>query len=432
MEEKTAPINAATPTAVKSDLATPVASTPVAPTPVAPTPVAPQSTQPEQPKTLAPAAPSEDASTSGILSMDDLKGAELSGVDFAANASSEAKPESVSETTSVPVTSKARTELRTETINASNRDCLTSIAGIDDAIQHSLFKAGYLSFSDLSKASEREIQLALSKHNHRFTNSDFTRWRAQAALASRGDWETFEKQEIKSTTFKTVLNSTESATPPAQADDFTKIRGIGPATADLLRASGITTFSELSQAGTPRLQEILDGGGAKFAVVDPSMWCRQAGFAMSSSKPRVQTETVAIQPASTADSTPADSTPEQTVNPVLTASTAPQDDLTKIAGIGPETQQILRANGIQQFEQMAGMTADQLKEFLATQESRFQSLDPTSWPVQARALTTRLSEESDVLAEVNSIIDLAKNSAAKAKSDSSTTDVTAEKATSEQ
>ena len=300
--------------------------------------------------------------------MDDLKGAELTGVDFTenpsstGNASPAAEPKSSVEADVTSATTKGpRTELPTEVINASNRDRLTSIVGIDEVTQHSLYKAGFLSFGDLAKASERELQLATSKLDQKFSSSDFSLWTAQAALFNEDDLETIKKQATQSAPLDKVVSSATPAISTTPADDLTKIRGIGPATAELLQAAGITSFAGLNQAGTPRLQEILDGGGAKFAVVDPSMWCRQAEFAMA----RTPTETIVLNAEPDAGST-AVSTPKFRTSPAtIVLSTDTQDDLTKIAGIGPATQQALRENGIEQFEQVAGMTADQLKDLLS-------------------------------------------------------------------
>ena len=160
-------------------------------------------------------------------------------------------------------------------------------------------------------------------------------------------------------------------------------------------------------------------------------------------QPRVETATLALETPAEPAKPKASRLPMHTVplEPTATESPATQlataastdslDDLTKIAGIELATQQVLRNNGIKQIEQLAGMTGDQLKQLLASQEAPLQSLDPTSWPVQARALMTRLNEESDVLAQVNSIIDIAKGSASNAttKLDALKTDATAEKTT---
>jgi predicted flap endonuclease-1-like 5' DNA nuclease len=67
----------------------------------------------------------------------------------------------------------------------------------------------------------------------------------------------------------------------SSSDDLTKIHGIGPKTAELLRVSGITTFSALNEVPTARTEEILKTAGSKFALIDSSRWQTQAGFAMN-------------------------------------------------------------------------------------------------------------------------------------------------------
>ena len=163
-------------------------------------------------------------------------------------------------------------------------DDFTLIPQVDAEIKDLLHQAGYLRFSDLEKASEREIKLALSKNGDSFSRLDFSSWSSLAGLASRGDWSAFQSQltATVATSQSTVANSEKPVDASiSQADELTKIRGIGPETAELLRAAGVTTFQALIDAGTTRLQEILDAGGAKFERIDPSMWCRQAQFLTS-------------------------------------------------------------------------------------------------------------------------------------------------------
>ena len=438
--------------AVKESVAAPALATALAKekaaSPVAAT-AKPPVAQPQEIK-KAPAAsidtPSKAVSASGVLTMDDIKGVELDESDakekvanVTAPANTSVKSSPVVEPSAVNRT--ARMELPTDEINNSTRDSLLLISGIDDATQHALYKAGYLSFGDLAKASEREIQLALSKCEHRFTSSDFKRWIVQAASASQGK----KRPEVATIAIQAPLASdvTPVTEPKTAGDDLTKIRGIGPATAELLRTNGITSFVALSQVGVTRLQEILMSGGAKFAALDPSMWCRQAEFAIKSSSPSSPAETVQTQadsevkPTSVSQSTAEAKADAQTTTqplPAVPASEAPAtqaDDLTKIAGVGLEAQSFLRSMGIERFEQVGQMTADELHKLLAIQGGRCGTLDAKTWPVQARALATDLSEESSLLDQVNSIIDIATSSStAPTKSDVS--EAVADKATSKQ
>ena len=98
--KKPAPAPATRTVAPKMPVASTVATAPVkettAPveiaTPVAAAAVVTRSSVSEDPKSQTPVVtPSKDASTAGILSMDDLKLAELTGVNFAGNASADAE-----------------------------------------------------------------------------------------------------------------------------------------------------------------------------------------------------------------------------------------------------------------------------------------------------------------------------------------------------
>ena len=209
-----------------------------------------------------------------------------------------AEPAAVTETAAVatPTPTRTRSELTTSENDFSKCDQFCCIRGIDSATQETLHKAGYVRFSDLEKATQSELELTLSGNDHQFGSSDFSRWSSLSALAGKGDWAGFEKLQSSFVSPKvSEVRSEQSVTEPtAAAEDLTKIRGIGPATAELLQDAGITTFKALAEAGTARLQEILDAGGTKFDAIDPSSWCRQAQFQLSGSWGRTQTATLSL------------------------------------------------------------------------------------------------------------------------------------------
>ena len=209
-----------------------------------------------------------------------------------------AEPAAVTETAAVatPTPTRTRSELTTSENDFSKCDQFCCIRGIDSATQETLHKAGYVRFSDLEKATQSELELTLSGNDHQFASSDFSRWSSLSALAGKGDWAGFEKLQSSFVSPKvSEVRSEQSVTEPtAAAEDLTKVRGIGPATAELLQDAGITTFKALAEAGTARLQEILDAGGTKFDAIDPSSWCRQAQFQLSGSWGRTQTATLSL------------------------------------------------------------------------------------------------------------------------------------------
>ena len=81
--------------------------------------------------------------------------------------------------------------------------------------------------------------------------------------------------------------SPKAVAPPKKAetptktivDDLTKIEGIGPKIAGLLKADGIETFEKLSKSKVTVIQAILDKAGKRYAVHNPSTWADQAKLA---------------------------------------------------------------------------------------------------------------------------------------------------------
>jgi predicted flap endonuclease-1-like 5' DNA nuclease len=59
-------------------------------------------------------------------------------------------------------------------------------------------------------------------------------------------------------------------------NDLKIVEGIGPKIDALFNATGITTWKELSETSTEKLQSILDAGGENYAIHNPSTWAKQA------------------------------------------------------------------------------------------------------------------------------------------------------------
>jgi predicted flap endonuclease-1-like 5' DNA nuclease len=63
------------------------------------------------------------------------------------------------------------------------------------------------------------------------------------------------------------------------ANDLTIVEGIGPKINDLFIAAGIKTFAQLSAATVPQMRAILDKGGSRFRIANPSTWAQQGALA---------------------------------------------------------------------------------------------------------------------------------------------------------
>lgn len=66
------------------------------------------------------------------------------------------------------------------------------------------------------------------------------------------------------------------AASTGDAQDLTRVEGIGPKINELLHAGGITTFAKLASADVASIKAILDEAGGTYTTKDPSTWGQQA------------------------------------------------------------------------------------------------------------------------------------------------------------
>jgi predicted flap endonuclease-1-like 5' DNA nuclease len=63
------------------------------------------------------------------------------------------------------------------------------------------------------------------------------------------------------------------------ANDLTIVEGIGPKINELFNNAGIKTFTQLAAATVPQMRKILDDGGSRFRIANPSTWAQQGALA---------------------------------------------------------------------------------------------------------------------------------------------------------
>ena len=83
--------------------------------------------------------------------------------------------------------------------------------------------------------------------------------------------------------------------------------------------------------------------------------------------------------------------------PKAATDTAQKDKLTKVEGIGPKVNGLLNAAGINTFSDLAGASFEQLKGILSDAGSRYQMMDPTTWPQQAQLAADDKWDELKIL-----------------------------------
>ena len=145
-------------------------------------------------------------------------------------------------------------------------------------------------------------------------------------------------------------------------DDLTKIEGVGPKIADVLRGAGIRSFSGIAEAGSERISEVLAQAGLNPEMYNPGTWPEQARLAAAGDWEQLK----------------------QWQEILDGGVHRGMDDLTKIEGIGPKIAETLLAAGIRKFEDLATNTPEKISEILTAADGNFASHNPSTWPEQAK------------------------------------------------
>lgn len=138
----------------------------------------------------------------------------------------------------------------------------------------------YSKFSDKPTTASEQPTLVSAKPAEDSSNhaSDFDAPR-QAAKPSSAKT---RKSKAASTKTKAWFDTKEARRimgKPVKPDDLKLIEGVGPKIAELFEAQGVLSWQTLSNLGVEGCQQILDNGGGRFAVHNPSTWPEQAALA---------------------------------------------------------------------------------------------------------------------------------------------------------
>jgi predicted flap endonuclease-1-like 5' DNA nuclease len=208
-------------------------------------------------------------------------------------------------------------------------DDFTQITGIGPAFAARLSAAGIYRYAQLAEADPDELPNALGLQP----------WRK----AEPEVW---------------VVEAAELAKRPPQVhvgDDLTVLEGIGPAYATRLRASGITTFDQLAASDEGTLVAII--GAPAWRRANYNDWIAQAKLAAAGDEAglkELQDQLFSRQ----------------------------GENLVLIAGIGPQSEEVLRKGGITSYAALAAADADDLATLFADADVR--AGDFEAWIAEAK------------------------------------------------
>ena len=253
-------------------------------------------------------------------------------------------------------------------------DDLTMIEGVGPKIADVLRSSGIASFTMLSVTSADRIRELLAEEGGSFANHDPTTWPDQAQMAANGEWDKLRAwQDVlvggrapgADAAAAPAVAEPVVEEPAASSDDLTKIEGIGPKIAEALGNAGVNSFTEMAAMSSQAIKDILTNSDGTFGNHDSTTWPQQAGMAAEGKWDELKAW-------------------QDELDGGKVVASAEPDDLTKIEGIGPKVAELLNAAGIATFQQLSAASPESIKEILASAGGMMATMDPTTWPEQAK------------------------------------------------
>ena len=278
-------------------------------------------------------------------------------------------------------------------------DDLTRIKGIGPAATKLLRENGITRFEQLTEVEGDWLQQLLENAGPRFRTLDWSTWSRQASFAITGDWKGRDlwlkqnkqsKKQLSSTRTNVVSTNNTSSSDSTGEDDLTRINGIGPASAELLRENGITRFEQLVSADQDWLENLFTNSGTQFTTVQWTTWSEQAQFATKGDwdglREWFNTNYPSLRRSQRVNKGSKSKRSQRLLNKrsnTDSSSTDGRDNLTLINGIGPASAKLLRENGITNFEELMSVEESRLENLFRSSGTQF-----STWRRQARFAST--------------------------------------------
>ncbi len=314
---------------------------------------------------------------------------------------------------------------------------LTVIEGIGPKIAELLKANGVNNLKELSEVDTGKIQGILNKGGSQFQMANPGTWPDQATLACNNRWPALKSLQnvldggvypdssAKSNASKgsglapklDLASAKAAGIAVTKEGDFTAIEGIGPKISELIYADGIKTFKELSEVSPSRLQTILDNAGPQYKMANPGTWPDQAHLASHNRWPALKAlqdildggvypDDTKAKMSSTNDSAKVQKLESElkkyrdnekaavTAGSIVDVDKAKaagftmrrkgdQDDFTVIEGIGPKINELIHAEGIHTYSELAATKVNSIQAILDKAGPSFTLADPETWSAQS-------------------------------------------------
>lgn len=155
----------------------------------------------------------------------------------------------------------------------------TRIIGLDSDVESCLRQHGVGTLAELAATPTDKLQklVAAADPPLVYRLLDLLTWPQQAYLLENGRFDELEQLQLD------LLVGYD-------ADDLTRIEGIGPKIQQLLQQANIRTFAQLAKSEVATLRQILEAAGGRFRLANnPETWPKQAALAKNGRWAELQT-----------------------------------------------------------------------------------------------------------------------------------------------
>lgn len=168
-----------------------------------------------------------------------------------------------------------------------------------------------------------------------------------------------------------------------QNDNLQIVEGIGPKIEQLLKNNNITTWAGLAASPVDGLKKILTEAGPNYRIHNPKTWSEQAKLAANGDwKALYEYQKFLDTGRETTGDFDTPAKIEKLATKILGFTNKP-DDLKIVEGIGPKIEQLLKAEGINNWSDLAQTKVEDIQKILDKAGSRYKLANPETWPKQA-------------------------------------------------
>ncbi|MFT5998919.1 MAG: putative flap endonuclease-1-like 5' DNA nuclease [Neolewinella sp.] len=167
-------------------------------------------------------------------------------------------------------------------------------------------------------------------------------------------------------------------------DNFQIIEGIGPKVNQVLIDAGYKNWSDLAAAEPADIKTNLDAAGKRFGLCDPTSWPHQAELAEAGDWDElIHYQKFTDGGVETKGDFETPSKFEKLSAKKLGFSSSNPNDLKVVEGVGPKIEGLLKADGINNWADLAAADIGRIQGILDEAGSRYKLAVPRTWPQQA-------------------------------------------------